>query len=275
MPDSIRSSEFAALARAGGLRLIEPWFAPFALVNGAALGLTPILLPVAASRVGIGHVGLVMGAFNLGAFAAPLVGTMADRYSAHRPLAMICAAAMAVSLWLFPLAGPGFQLLLALANGAGFAGAVTIANLLIVERRPEPEWNQRLSWLETALSVGQAGGLVLAAWLSGLTARTGLLLAAFVPAAAVPLALLLIPRMPAPSAAGGGRGAATPAAAGTGPSAARAARASHQLRSVGHVGEWGPASPSRAHHLKHRRRPWAGLSGMVSGGFGWLLAAWI
>ena len=59
------------MARAGGLPLIEPWFAPFTLVNGAALGLTPILLPVAASSDGVGHVGLVMGAFNLGAFAAP------------------------------------------------------------------------------------------------------------------------------------------------------------------------------------------------------------
>src|SRR5215471_2572968 len=102
--------------RGGELRLIEPWFAPFALVNGAALGLTPILLPVAASRDGLGHVGLVMGAFNLGAFAAPVIGSMADRYGAHRMLAIGCAAAMAVSLWLFPLAGPGLQLVLALAD---------------------------------------------------------------------------------------------------------------------------------------------------------------
>jgi MFS family permease len=243
-------------ARPHVLRLLEPWFAPFALVNGSAVGLTPILLPLVAARYGVGHVGLVMGAFNLGAFAAPVAGSVADRYRAYRLLATVCAAMAAVSLWLFPVLGPAFQLLLALADGAGFAGAVTVANLLIVERRPEPEWNQRLSWLETALSVGQAGGLVLAAWLSGLSARTGLLLGAFVPAAAVPLALLLIPRVP-------------PA------SPARAHPAGHQLRSVGHVGEWGPASPSRVHHVRHRRRPWAGLSGMVSGGFGWMLAAWI
>jgi MFS family permease len=72
---------------------LEPWFAPFALVNGAALGLTPILLPVAASRDGVGHVGLVMGAFNLGAFAAPVVGNVADRYHAHRSLARRAQAA--------------------------------------------------------------------------------------------------------------------------------------------------------------------------------------
>src|ERR1700729_1018584 len=120
MPESVRSGALSALARAGGLRLIEPWFAPFALVNGAALGLTPILLPVAASRNGVGHVGLVMGAFTLGAFAAPLVGSVADRYGAYRALTVACAAAAAVSLWLFPVAGPAWQLLLALADGAGF-----------------------------------------------------------------------------------------------------------------------------------------------------------
>jgi MFS family permease len=310
--------EHRPAARSGALRLLEPWFAPFALINGTAVGLTPILLPVVAARYGVGHVGLVMGAFNLGAFAAPLTGSLADRYRAYRALATACAAVAAVSLWLFPLLGPGFQLLFALADGAGFAGAVTIANLLIVERRPEPEWNQRLGWLETALSIGQGAALIMAAWLSGLSARTGLLIGALVPAAAIPLALLLIPRMPAapratapagtpppapdtlaPPAPGPataspvtpgppvpGPAASGPPAAGptvSGPSAApgqaapgiAAARANHRLASVGHVGEWGPASPSRAHHLHQRRRPFTGLSHLLGGGFGWLLAAWV
>ena len=46
--------------------LLEPWFAPFALVNGSAVGLVPILLPVVALQYGVTHVGLVIGAFNLG-----------------------------------------------------------------------------------------------------------------------------------------------------------------------------------------------------------------
>lgn len=234
---------------------------PFALVNGAALGLTPILLPVAAIRYGVGHVGLVMGAFNLGAFAAPAVGSLADRYRIHRLLAAACAAASALALSLFAAAGPVPQLLLALVNGAGFAGAVTVANLLIVERRPRQEWNGRLGWLETVLSVGQAAALVLAAWLSGLAARSGLLIAAAVPAAAVPLALVLVPRMDVPRAA---------ADRGRPPE-----RAAHRLASAGQVGEWGPASPSRAHHLHQRRRPLAGITGLLDGGFGWMLAAWI
>ena len=256
-------------------RLLEPWSAPFALVNGSAVGLVPILLPIDAARYGIGHVGLVMGAFNLGAVAAPAVGMLADRYRAHRLLATACAVLSAVSLWLFPLAAEPLQPLLGLANGAGFAGAVTVANLLIVERRPRAEWNQRLGWLETVLSAGQGGALVLAAWLSGLSARNGLLIAAFVPAAAVPLCLVLIPRM-------GRRRAAPPApavqpAGPAGPAGpADAPHPSHWLASIGHVGEWGPASPSRVHHPHPRSL--AGIKRslrLLRGPFGWLLAAWI
>lgn len=280
-----RGAHRPAQHRAGWL--LEPWFTPFALVNGSAVGLTPILLPVVAVRYGVGHVGLVMGAFNLGGFAAPLAGSLADRYRAYRGLAAAAAAVSAVALWLFPVAGPALQLLLALADGAGFAGAVTIANLLIVERRPRAEWNPRLGWLETVLSVGQGGALVLAAWLSGLSARDALLIGAVVPAAAIPLALLLIPRLPATAAPAPGAEAATapPAAAAATPAppAARAGtlaadpseRAQHRLYSDGHVGEWGPLSPSRAHHLHPRRRPLRGLSGILRGGFGWMLAAWI
>ena len=253
----------------GGL-YVEPWFAPVALVNGAALGLTPILLPEAASRAGVGHVGLVMGAFNLGAFAAPLVGSIADRYGAHRALAVACAAVVAVSLWLFPVAGPAWQLALALADGAGFAGAVTVANLLIVERRPRAEWNSRLGVLEAALSVGQGAALFLSAWLATLSARDGLALAAIVPAAAVPLAAVLIPRMVPVPAAGGHPAHVTdgdPARAAVPPVG------QHRLASAGLVGEWGPASPSRVHHLAHRR-PFAGTAAL-RGPFGWMLAAWI
>lgn len=234
---------------------LEPWFVPFALVNGSSLGLVPILFPLAAARDGLGHVGLVMGAFSLGAIAAPIIGSLVDRYRNYRSLAAACATGCALSLWLFALARPAMQPLLAFVNGAGFAGAVTIANLLIVERRPQIEWNERLGWLEAALSVGQGAALVLAAWLTGLSVRSGLLAAAFVPAAAVPLALIVIPRIHAP--------------------VDHAARRRHRLRSAGHVGEWGPASPSRAHHLHQWRHPLDAPRRLLTGGFGWMLAAWI
>jgi MFS family permease len=270
-------------------RLLEPWFTPFALVNGAAVGLTPILLPLVAAKQGAGHVGLVMGVFNLGAFAAPVTGGLADRFRAHRLLATLSAGLSAVSLWLFPLANSGVQLLLALAGGAGFAGAVTIANLLIVERRPEAEWNQRLGWLETALSVGQGGALFLAAWLSGLSERTGLGIAALIPAAAVPLSFLLLPRTARPGHPAGAAPAtagAAPATAGTAPATAGTAHApgldqqiaGHRLAHAGHTGEWGPVSPSRVQHLhRHPFSPAAlrRAASLAHGGFGWMLAAWI
>ena len=266
-------------------RLAEPWFTPFALVNGAAVGLTPILLPLAAAKQGAGHVGLVMGAFNLGAFAAPFTGGLADSLHAHRWLAAGCAGLSAVALWLFPLVDSPLQLLLALVNGAGFAGAITIANLLIVERRPEAEWNQRLGWLETALSVGQGSALFLAAWLSGLSQRTGLGIAALVPAAAVPLCLVLLPRVPrrAPAAAPAsgsapGSASAPGAQAAAAKPALRVTAGRHRLANAGHTGEWGPVSPSGLPHVPGTR-PSAGTLrravGLLSGGFGWMLAAWI
>jgi MFS transporter, DHA1 family, tetracycline resistance protein len=267
--------------------LLEPWFAPFALINGSAVGLVPILLPVVASRYGIGHVGVVMGAFNLGAFAAPIAGNVADRHHAYRLISAVCAAATAVTLCLFAFAGPWPQVLLALINGAAFAAAVTVANLLIVERQPKPQWNQRLGWLETALSIGQGGALLLAAWLAGLHARPALLGAAIVPAAAIPLALLLIPRMtstghkgaaaPAEQAAPAAQnavGAAAGQAAGQTGGASPPTSSAYWRRTAGHVGEWGPASPSRSRHL-HGRKPFQGFSTVLRSRFGWLLAAWI
>jgi len=175
---------------------------------------------------------------------------------------------MAVSLWLFPLAGPSWQLVLALADGAGFAGAVTIANLLIVERRPRAEWNRRLGMLEAALSVGQGAALFLSSWLATLSVRDGLFLAAFVPAAAIPLAAVLIPRM-----VGRRTDAGRPQhPQGSQPGAAVPDVGHHRLAFAGLVGEWGPASPSRVHHFA--RRPFTGASAL-RGPFGWMLAAWI
>jgi MFS transporter, DHA1 family, tetracycline resistance protein len=250
--------------------LLEAWFAPFALINGSAVGLVPILLPVIAVRYGVAHVGLVIGAFNLGAFAAPLTGALADKFRAYRTLTIACAAISAVTLWLFPLAGPAPQLVLALANGAGFAGAMTIANLMIVERRPKSEWNRRLGWLEMALGVGQGCALLVAAWLSTLSAKNALLIGALIPAAAIPLAAFLIHRTVGPAEAAGPAQAAGPEAS----SRPVFDASPHRLGHLGLVGEWGPASPSRLHHPRWSRPSFSGIRKILRGGFGWVLAAW-
>jgi len=239
----------------------------------------PILLPVVSIKYGVGHVGLVMGAFNLGAVGAPLTGALADRFRAHRALAVICAAVSAVSLWLFPLVGTTVQLLLALANGAGFAGAVTIASLLVVERNPKPQWNERLGWLETTMSVGQGGALLLASWLSTLSAGNALLIGGIVPAAAIPFAALLIRRVPAASPRTAAQATQAASAAQVTPAGPEDLEnhidhAIHHLAQIGRVGEWGPASPSRVVHLHEHHRPFAGARSLLHGGFGWMLAAW-
>src|SRR5258708_12958214 len=73
-PGPVMAARGPVLARVGlaGRRSgLEPWFAPFALINGAAVGLVPILLPIVAVRYGVSHVGLVIFAFNLASISPP------------------------------------------------------------------------------------------------------------------------------------------------------------------------------------------------------------
>lgn len=150
---------------------------------------------------------------------------------------------------------------------------MTIASLLVVERNPKPQWNARLGWLETTMSVGQGGALLLASWLSTLSARNALLIGAVVPAAAILLAALLIRRVPATSPRAAAQ--ATPAAQVAATDASNPIdHAIHHLAQIGRVGEWGPASPSRVLHLHQHHRPFAGARTILRGGFGWMLAAW-
>ena len=130
-------------------RLLEPWSTPFALVNGAAVGLVPILLPIDAARYGAGHVGLVIGAFNLGALAAPAIGVLAERYHAHRAgterrgggcpgrpqrrqrLAVLLGpvvGGLAADFWGYPAA-------LSIGAGAGLAGLAGLAIFVMTRAR--------------------------------------------------------------------------------------------------------------------------------------------
>jgi predicted MFS family arabinose efflux permease len=80
---------------------------------------------------------------------------------------------------------------------------------------------------------------------------------------------------PAPEAATGGiPGKPDPAAQ----SALRRTASVHRLRNAGHTGEWGPVSPSGLPHVPGTRKPLLAIGkglGLLHGGFGWMLAAWI
>jgi MFS family permease len=127
--------------------------------------MAPILLPLAVHRLGTpAEVGLVIAASQLGGLLAPLWGGLADRYLLHRPLVVGGLLLFATGLAAFPLAASLYAWLgLALLQGIGVAGVVTVANIFVVEAHPRVEWDERIGWLQTAYGGGQMAGLLLAA----------------------------------------------------------------------------------------------------------------
>jgi MFS family permease len=149
-----------ALPRSGP----PPWYWSYALFGASAAGLSPILLPVLlAAGDGAGQVGLVMAALNVGVLSAPLWGTIADRYRAHRPLFFLGMFLVTLSLAGFTFRGHlGYRLVLALIQGLGIGGVNTMASLFVVEFEPKQEWTRLISRLQTLNGLGQAGGTLLA-----------------------------------------------------------------------------------------------------------------
>jgi MFS family permease len=158
----------------------EAWFAAYGLVGAAAAGLSPILLPLSVSRHGTTtEVGAVMAALNLGGLVGPVAGRWADRRDARRPLLVSGCLALGAGLWAFPLVdSPLGRLGLALLQGSGTAVVATIASLLIVERHPANEWEERIASLQTFYGAGQVTGLLLVALVGTSLLSTGLWIAA-------------------------------------------------------------------------------------------------
>lgn len=159
---------------------IEPWYLVYALLGAIIAGLIPVLLPLEVGQTGNpAQVGWVMAAVSLGGLSAPIWGALADRYYLHRPALLTGLILTSVSLVAFAMTSlPALWLCLALLLSIGSAGASTVANLFVIERHPQPEWEQRIGWLQTFYGMGQVLGLLLAAYLSGINLRTGILSAA-------------------------------------------------------------------------------------------------
>ena len=103
-----------------------------------------------------------MAALNIGGLMAPLWGSVADRYGIHRGLLsgglIITSIALAALSFTNTFA---FWLGLALIQGIGMFGAMTVGNLFIVEIYPKAEWSERIGWLQTFNSGGQVCGICL------------------------------------------------------------------------------------------------------------------
>lgn len=155
---------------------VESWYLAYALAGAVVAGLGPILLPLKVAQIGtVTEVGLVMGAVSLGGLSAPLWGTLVDRYRIHRLVLAGGLVAIGVGLGAFTLSASLVVWLgLALINGAGAAAASTVANLFIVERHPQKEWDKRIGWLQTFYGGGQVAGLLAAGLFGGSSVNLGL-----------------------------------------------------------------------------------------------------
>src|SRR5262249_58178168 len=112
-----------------------------------------------------------------------------------------CRSGMIVvlgALLLMPMQlGLPVRIALAALLGTGFAAANTVANMFIVEVRPEAEWNARIGALQALSGMGQVGGLLLAGIIGGRFALAFGVAAGLV-ACAVPIARLTPRAVPVP-----------------------------------------------------------------------------
>ncbi len=178
-------------------RWIEPWYVAYAILGALASGIAAILIPLMVNTHGGSstEIGSAIAAQNIGALAAPLWGSLADRSKAYRGIFFIGFMIIGLGFLAFTLfQGAEAWLAGAFLIGFGTAASNTVASLFVVEFTPAAEWGLRISWLQTF----NAGGSVIGMFLAGMLApRTGMLLSA----------LLVLPAI-----AIGGKGLPVPAA---------------------------------------------------------------
>jgi MFS family permease len=171
-------------------RWVEPWFLSYTCLGIVQGGMLPLVLPLSAGSAS--HAGIIVGVMNFAGLTAPYWGHLADRRRLHRQVLLVGMLVILFPLLLLPVKlGFAIKVVLACMLGLGFAAANTVANMFIVEVRPQEEWDSRIGALQALCGVGQVGGLLLAGVLGG---RYGLAygVAAALTAAAVPIAWLTL-----------------------------------------------------------------------------------
>ena len=180
---------------------IEPWFLAYTCLGVVQGGMLPLLLPLSsASSI---EAGTIVGVMNLAGLTSPLWGHLADRRRLHHRVLLAGMTVTLMALLLMPMQlGLPIKVALAAVLGTGFAAANTVANMFIVEVRPEAEWNARIGALQALSGMGQVGGLLLAGVIGGRFALAFGIAAALV-AAAMPIAWLTLRgvQVPVPRAA--------------------------------------------------------------------------
>jgi MFS family permease len=177
---------------------IEPWFLAYTCLGVVQGGMLPLLLPL-SSESSI-QAGTIIGVMNFAGLTSPLWGHLADRKRLHHYVLLIGMLVSLVALVLMPMRlGFPIEVALAAVLGTGFAAANTVANMFIVETRPQEEWDARIGALQALSGMGQVGGLVLAGVIGGRFSLAFAVAAALI-AAAVPIAWLTLRRVHVPVA---------------------------------------------------------------------------
>jgi MFS family permease len=180
---------------------IEPWFLAYACLGVVQGGMLPLLLPL-SSETSM-EAGTIVGVMNLAGLTSPFWGHLADRKRLHHRVLLAGMLCSLVALVVMPMQlGFAIKVALAAVLGVGFAAANTVANMFIVEVRPQEEWDARIGALQALSGIGQVGGLLLAGLIGGRFALAFGIAAALV-AAAVPIAWLTLRavHVPVPRAA--------------------------------------------------------------------------
>ena len=166
----------------------EAWFLSYGLLGLTQNGLVPILLPLAAhhgTTAGLGY-----AAFALSGLLAPVLGGWADRFGRHRDLLVWGSAGAGLCLLLFAVTGnPWLRLVLDAGAGLGTMAATTAGNVLAIQGREEPEWDDRIARLQRFISAGQVVGLIAAGALADKHSVAGFLCAGAALAAGAALGL--------------------------------------------------------------------------------------
>ena len=186
MPDHV-AAEYAS---GGRNHYLAPWYLAYAILGLITSGMLPFLMPlmIASTTSEPGRIAYVIGAYNIGLLAAPLLGRLAQRYQLFRPIFFGGFIALTLGLGAATQTSAFSDWVpLALLCGLGAGAVATVAPLFVIGFAPKDEWDARIGWLQSFSGGGQLAGLLI----SGLIAQGPLAYGFWVAAALSALAILV------------------------------------------------------------------------------------